>query len=58
MEKKSDAKWLRCAEAMQYFGIRRAQLDKIAGSCGGKKKLAPKCVVYDISAIENYIRNL
>ena len=53
-----DARWLRAAEAMQYFSIKRNQLYILAEAANAKKKIAKKCVLYDVVAIETYIRQL
>lgn len=49
--------WRRAAATMAYFHICRNQLDKLAEAAGAKYRLAPKCVVYDVPKIEEYMRN-
>lgn len=51
------ANWFRAAEAMQYFGIKRDRLNCIATKANARKKISTKCVIYDVAAIEEYIRS-
>lgn len=53
----TDSPWKRAKEAMDYFQIRREQLNILAEKAGAKKKLATRCVLYDISKIEEYLRS-
>ena len=54
----TDSPWRRADEAMKYFQIRREQLNILAEAAGAKKKLAAKCVLYDVCKIEEYLRQL
>lgn len=44
-------------EACAYLQIGRNALDSLADASNAKVKLSPRCVVYDVPKIEEYIRN-
>lgn len=44
-------------DACAWLQIGRNQLDKLAETAGAKIKISPRCVVYDVPKIEEYMRN-
>ncbi|MBO5144881.1 MAG: hypothetical protein J6C19_05030 [Lachnospiraceae bacterium] len=59
-EQKQEIKprWLRVAAAMEYFGIGRNTLDRIAVECDAKRKVGGKIVLYDIQKLDRYISTM
>ena len=53
----AESPYRKAAEACAWFRIGRNQLDKMAKAAGAKIRISPRCVVYDVPKIEEYMRN-
>lgn len=52
-----ESPWRRAKEAMEYFQIGRATLDKVSVEAGAKKKVG-KVALYNIVVLDSYLNQI
>lgn len=53
----AESPYRKATEACAWFQIGRNQLNRLAEAAGAKIIISPRCVVYDVPKIEEYMRN-